>query len=499
MASSRTRVTGMNSGLDTESIISQLVEARKTKVDKVKKDQMKLEYKQNAWKDLNKKLKGLQSTISNLQYESSYSKRKTTVSNPNVASVVTSGNAMVATQQLKVTKLASSAYLTGNKVQFSDAERADEKMTSGTLLSEIGVSEGESLTIEVGGKSSTIEVTEGMTLGNLASKVGEKTGLACNFDSATQRFFIGSKESGEAGNFTISGSAADKLGLDVDPDSKQWIKGSNGKIELNGVEYESNTNTFEVNGLTITTSALTDDQGVTLTTTKDTSAMYDMIKKFVNQYTELINEMDKMYGAETKTKYEPLTDEEKYAMSDKEAEKWEEKLKEQILAKDSGVRTISNSLSEIFNMGFKVGDKTMYLFDFGVETAGYFNSADNEKHALHIKGDEDDEMFSSETNTLKYMIESDADAVTSFFSQLNNELYKKMNEMSRRIEGYRSFGNFFDDVKMKSDYTDYNSKISDMEKKLQDYEDKWYDKFAAMEKAMSKMQSNTNAITSMLG
>ena len=54
---------------------------------------------------------------------------------------------------------------------------------------------------------------------------------------------------------------------------------------------------------------------------------------------------------------------------------------------------------------------------------------------------------------------------------------KKMNEMSRRIEGYRSFGNFFDDVKMKSDYTDYNSKISDMEKKLQAYEDKWYNKY----------------------
>lgn len=31
------RITGMNSGLDTESIISELVKAQKTKVDSVKK------------------------------------------------------------------------------------------------------------------------------------------------------------------------------------------------------------------------------------------------------------------------------------------------------------------------------------------------------------------------------------------------------------------------------------------------------------------------------
>ena len=52
---------------------------------------------------------------------------------------------------------------------------------------------------------------------------------------------------------------------------------------------------------------------------------------------------------------------------------------------------------------------------------------------------------------------------------------------------------------MKTDYTDYTSKIAELEEKLADYEDKWYKKFAAMEAAMAKSQSNTNAVTSMLG
>ena len=70
-----------------------------------------------------------------------------------------------------------------------------------------------------------------------------------------------------------------------------------------------------------------------------------------------------------------------------------------------------------------------------------------------------------------------------------------MSDQSKAVEGYRSFGSFYDDKKMKSDYEDYTSKIKELEQKLSDYEDKWNDKFAAMETAMAKMQNNANAVT----
>ena len=74
-----------------------------------------------------------------------------------------------------------------------------------------------------------------------------------------------------------------------------------------------------------------------------------------------------------------------------------------------------------------------------------------------------------------------------------------MTNLSKSQDGYRSYGSFYDDKKLKTDYKDYTSKIAELEKKLADYEDKWYKKFAAMESAMAKSQSNTNAVTSMLG
>ena len=74
-----------------------------------------------------------------------------------------------------------------------------------------------------------------------------------------------------------------------------------------------------------------------------------------------------------------------------------------------------------------------------------------------------------------------------------------MSDLSKSVDGYRSFGNFYDDKRMKTDYDSYTSKIADMEKKLNDYEDKWYKKFAKMESAMAKLQSKTNALGGLFG
>lgn len=496
--SSKTRVTGMYSGLDTESLISQLVEAKQKKVDTVKKEQMSIQYKQNAWADLNKKVKSLFTNVSSLRFESSFMKKKAECSDDSAVSVSASDNAMVSTQKIKVTKLAQNAYMTGAELSrpVVEGETNDEKITSGTLLSELGIS-GD-VTISVGGGETKTIDTSSMTLGTLASELS-KNGVDAKFDVSTQRLFIGATKDGAAGNFVIGGSAASSLGLTESAGAKM-IEGKQGTIELNGVEFHSDNNVYDINGLTITAKKKTaDDEEVVLNTTKDTSAIYDMVKKFINEYTSLVNEMDKLYNASSTTKYTPLTDEEKSAMSEYEVEKWEDKLKELALAKDDNINTVSTALREVMNMGITVGDKTMYLFNFGIEAQNYTEASENEKHALHIKGDADDSVYASEDNTLKYMINTDPDAVTEFFTKLSKELYTKMDKLSARENGVRSYGSFYDDTKLKTDYSDYKTKIEDMEDKLSAYEDKWYDKFSKMETAMAKMQSNQNAISSLIG
>jgi len=278
------------------------------------------------------------------------------------------------------------------------------------------------------------------------------------------------------------------------------VSGQDALIRLNGAEYKNDSNTFEINGLTFTALSETKEgESITVTTEQDTDGIYDMVKNFLKEYNSIVNEMDKLYNADSAKGYEPLTDEEKESMSESEIEKWETKIKDSILRRDSGLSSVNSALKEIMAGGVEVNGKTMYLFDFGIETLGYFNASENERNAYHINGDPDDESTSGKADKLKSMIANDPDTVIDFFTKLSQKLYGKMSDLSKSVEGYRSFGNFYDDKKMKSDYDDYTSKIKDMEDKLTDYEDKWYKKFSAMETALAKMQSNANAVTSLLG
>ncbi len=278
------------------------------------------------------------------------------------------------------------------------------------------------------------------------------------------------------------------------------VSGQDARITLNGAEFTGSTNVFEINGLTFT--ALNETKAgedITVTTEDDVDGIYDMVKSFLKEYNSIINEMDKLYNADSAKGYEPLTDDEKDAMSDSEVEKYETKIKDALLRRDSNLSTVSSALKEIMSGGVDVNGKTMYLSDFGIETLGYFEAADNEKNAYHIAGDPDDTNTSGKSDVLKSMISNDPDTVISFFSSLSKTLYTKMSDLSKSVDGYRSYGSFYDDKKMTSDYNDYKTKISELEEKLNDYEDKWYSKFSKMETALAKLQSNSSAVTSLLG
>lgn len=292
--------------------------------------------------------------------------------------------------------------------------------------------------------------------------------------------------------------AVNNWGSLAESDGVQRQAGKDAKIVLNGIAYEGESNTFEINGLTITALQKSDEE-VTLTTRRDTEGVYNMIKNFLKEYNSLINEMDKLYNAPSSKDYEPLTDDEKKELSDSEVEKWEAKIKDSILRRDSNLSSISSAMKNVMLKGAMVNGKQMYLSNFGIETLGYFSAEDNERNAYHINGDEDDAAVSSKDNDLKRAIEADPDTVIGFFSQLSQNLYSELSKQSSAVEGVRSFGKFYDDKRIEADYNSYKEKIKKQEDKLTALEDKWYNKFAAMETALAKLQSNQSAISSLLG
>lgn len=298
-------------------------------------------------------------------------------------------------------------------------------------------------------------------------------------------------------------AAAKKALLEVDNGDTSGnqavrITGADAEIWLNGARYQGTTNTFSINGLTIQAQKLTGDEEVTISTDTDVDAVYNTIKDFLSEYNKLVNSMDSAYNAASAKDYEPLTDEEKEAMGEKEIEKWEKKIKDSLLRRDSTLSSVSSAMKNAMMKSFDVDGTKYSLSSFGIKTLGYFTAADNEKGAYHIDGDADDENTSGNADKLKAAIANDPESVMEFFQQLSTNLY---DTLTNKMKGtsLSSAYTVYNDKQMKSQYTSYEDKIKDMEEYLQEQEDYWYDKFSKMEKAMSELQSQQSNFASMLG
>mgnify|MGYP000784964156 CR=1 FL=1 len=157
--------------------------------------------------------------------------------------------------------------------------------------------------------------------------------------------------------------------------------------------------------------------------TTDTQGIYDKIKDFLTSYNNIINKMTKLYNADSAKNYEPLTDDEKSQMSDSEVEKWETKIKDSLLRRDSNLSTIMNAMTTSMTKAISTNGKNYSLPSFGISTLGYMNSAENEQNAYHIDGDEDDENTSGNKDKLMAALSSDPDTVIDFMKQLSTNLY----------------------------------------------------------------------------
>lgn len=295
-------------------------------------------------------------------------------------------------------------------------------------------------------------------------------------------------------------TALSTLGVtsDTSGTSAKRIYAEDSEIELNGATFTNNTNTFSINGLTITATALTGDNEVTISTENDVDGIYDSIKSFISDYNSLIKEIDTAYNATSAKGYEPLTSDEKSAMTDDQVKEWEDKIKTSLLRRDGTLSSISNMMKTDMLRSFNINGKAYSLSSFGISTAGYFSSGDNEKGVLHIDGDSDDSTSASNEDKLKAALASDPDTVISFFAQLADNLYT---DLGKKMQGttMRSTFKVYNDKEMAKEYSDYTTKIKDKETEISTWEDYYYNKFSKMESALATLNSQQSSLSGYFG
>ena len=379
------------------------------------------------------------------------------------------------------------------KQDFTSAD-----ISGSTKLADLGIKVG--TTFSVNGKDFVVD--DKSTINDFTTAIS-KMGVSASFDASHGRFYLNASKTGAANDFNLTSSdssALEALGLGS---KAEKVDARDAIIYYNNVKYTSDSNTLTVNGLTITAKAKT-DSAVNIEVAADTDSAYNTVKKFVKAYNDLIDEMNKYYN-EKDAGYDALTEEERSKLSDTQIEKWEEKAKQGLLRRDSTLQTLLSGMRTTLNQGVQVtmedgSTKTMTLASLGIVTGDY-----TENGKLHILGDEDDDQYSSETNTLKNLLESGSDIVgqviggSTNISGVGTQMYDYLRKSMTRIEGVRSTQTFYNDKTLDSEIDDYDDDIDKWDEKLQNLEDKYYDQFSKMESAMAKLQSQQSYLSSLFG
>ncbi len=289
----------------------------------------------------------------------------------------------------------------------------------------------------------------------------------------------------------ITGAAVGTSGTD----SMVVVAASDSQITLNGAVLTGSTNALAVNGVTYDLKALTTPgETISLTVSDDTKATYDMVKDFVKKYNEILKEMNDLYYADSARGYDPLTEDQKKVMSEDQIKKWEARIKDSLLRRDSTLGSLVSSMKTAISSSVMVDGKSYALSTYGIQTSPNYS----EKGLLHIFGDAEDSTYAVKDDKLMKALGEDPETVTKVLSTIAKNLSDVMNDKMKATTMSSSL-TFYNDKQMTTLQKQYSNDLLKMESRLSSLEEKYYKQFAALETAMSKLNSQSASLAGLFG
>ncbi len=329
-----------------------------------------------------------------------------------------------------------------------------------------------------------IFVTGNDSLNHVIRKVNESSaGVTMFYDEHTKQITMTRKETGdfntvgEKNEIFFSGGIMNKI---LNFENSVENGGQNAKFTINGLETERSSNTFSINGVTFTLKQTFTDP-ISVNVSNDSEGVINTIKEFVDQYNSLIGDINKKLNEERNRNYQPLTDDEREGLSDKQIEKWEEVAKSGLLKGDP---ILSSVLSQM--------RLDMYS---SVETNGMFNQLSAIGITTTADYLEGGKLVIDEAK-LKEAIEKDPGAVENLFRGTGtndsdrgivHKLYDSVNQSITKLQdraGRASMTN--QQFTLGRELISVDKNIDSFEARLKVQEERLWRQFTAMEKAIQR-------------
>jgi flagellar hook-associated protein 2 len=495
------RIGGLASGMDIDTLVMDLMKAERMPLDKLFQKRQTLDWQRDAFRDINLQLSKFRDSYSKMRLQSTFNAYGVTSSNEGAVKGTATSSASPGTYEVSNVIMAKVA-----KVNSANAiQQGGVQVSSTTKV--LAAGESETFKVQNGsGLESTITVTDADTFGSLAKKVaeasddttGESLGLRANFDDATGRFFFSTKEMGageqitfvENANAFVKNTILNDTALSgTDLDSYTY-SGVDGSFTFDGIAVTGLTsNETTVNGINIT--LLQEGQTATLTVQSDTTKAVDTIKDFVESYNELIASIDDKLNEPRYRDYPPLTDQERDALSDKEAERWDEKAQSGLLRNDSLLRStlteLRRSLMDPIE-GVAAGEIDR-LSQIGITTGNYKDGGklfiDEDKLTAALT-DKPDEVMNLFTKTAE--VDGNQDQMG-----VGKRVYENIDYAIDRLKSKAGTPGVIlaDQSVLGKNLNRLDDQISRWEDRMIQVEDRYWRQFTAMERAINQMNQQS--------
>ncbi|XTR38574.1 flagellar filament capping protein FliD [Paraclostridium tenue] len=486
------RLPGLATGMETDSVVKQMLSGEQNKVDRAKQKEQTIKWQQEIYRDVMKDIKSFQDKYFSVTSKDSiisskaWNSLKVSSSNEKVMTATGSAGANDIDYSFTVEHLAKPASLSSDKLL-----KNGDQITKDVKLSELGLTGESKFSIKYGDGekeiSKEITINSDDTMDSLIAKINESTDgkVKASFSEMTGKLTIKTNKTGKSSKLNIVDSknnpsdALKFLGLG------NKVEGENAEIKVKSSDktfdktLEQESNSFTIDGINYSVHA----EGTTeINSTQDVEPVVENMKKFVEDYNKI---MDKVYGLITEKKnkdYSPLTDAQKEDMSEKEIEKWEKKAKIGLLRNDSEMRSFMDSMQNAI-----FGKNAQFLNECGLTSSEDYNkrgqlsiNEDKFRKSLQNEGDRVFKAFAGEKTS---MLEKMKDTMHKYVGSSSSIFARKagLEKTSSVVKNYYS-----EQLKRQEDM------IKRLQRKMDDREEKLYKQFGQLEASMNKLNSQMN-------
>lgn len=568
---SNLRVGGLATGMDLESIVQNLMKVEQLKLDKLEQQKTKIQWQQEAYNNINKffanfildtqKAFGLaragstgliKQSVSSLSWVKSAVSSDESVLTARARTNAAAGTYTIEVEQLATNWSAASADKIGSENGMISLEGDNDaidffingwRFTTKTI-EELGGKDQVDLDkfTHISRNNNTVSLKEIADAINRAN-----IGVTAHYDAAIDRFFLQTVGTGSENRVIIEDNSRltvkdETSGVsersfiadyqdeesnkklesflqlqywDVEKDQYQKVAnghyaGQDAKVHFGAArELKFSSNQFTIGDIDFT---IKETGTVTVTVDTDVEGVYQKIVEFVDKYNELIDKINNLLTEKVYRDYQPLTQEQREAMSEKEIELWEEKAKSGLLNRDIYLTRIAQQIRSGLYQPVGEGQKGLMISNFGITTERYVAGSmggklviDEYKLKEAIKNDvgsvlellfaQPDSFITDETKKRE---------ATGIVGRIYNDLIDGMKQIIHKA-GYGDDAALYRSVDsrmlldfvteygsisfLQKDISKLNERISIFQAQMLRKENQYWAQFTALEKAISQMNA----------